>query len=167
MTDTRTPTSRPHLPCPECGVEVYADGGTYGEHHAVFADAPCTMSNRPVLAPCGGPGCQVREEGTLIVHHNCCPELDTRGSVSPPCGVADCTFLHEPANPPRGTLCPRVTQAAITIHQEVWNEPYSVGSGPMHHAGGGYHRRELLRKADRWERLAAAARVCAEVLPHG
>lgn len=67
--------------------------------------------------------------------------------------------------PPRGPLSPEVERAARTIHREVWSEPYQVGRGPMHHAGGPYWHDELLRRADRWERMAAAARVCAEALP--
>jgi hypothetical protein len=63
-------------------------------------------------------------------------------------------------------LTPEVERAAWTIHRDVWGCAYEPGRGPMHHAGGSYWHDELLRLADRWERMAAAARVCAEVLPH-
>lgn len=72
---------------------------------------------------------------------------------------------HGENDPPRGSLPRPVEDAASIIHIEVWGEPYEAGKGPMHHAGGGYWHDELLRRADRWERLAGAARVCAEVLP--
>lgn len=71
----------------------------------------------------------------------------------------------DPLAPPRGPLSLEVEVAARTIHREVWGVSYRVGDGPMHHAGGGYWRAELLRLANRWERLAKAARVCAETLP--
>lgn len=67
--------------------------------------------------------------------------------------------------PMRGELSPEVVKAARLIHREVWNSAYEPLHGPMHHAGGPYWREALLRQADRWERMAAAARVCAEVLP--
>lgn len=68
--------------------------------------------------------------------------------------------------PLRYPLPPEVEAAARTIHRDVWREPYRRGRGPMHFAGGPYWRNELRRRADRWERLAAAARICAEALPH-
>lgn len=67
--------------------------------------------------------------------------------------------------PPRGGLPPHVVDAARIIHREVWRGPYEHGRGPMHHAGGSYWRNELLRRADRWRKLADAAEICAEVLP--
>lgn len=67
--------------------------------------------------------------------------------------------------PPRGALSPEAEAAAHYIHTAVWRQPYRPGEGPMHFAGGPYWRNELLRQADQWERMAAAARVCAEVLP--
>lgn len=67
--------------------------------------------------------------------------------------------------PMRGELPADVVQAARIIHQAVWSEPYRPLRGPMHYAGGPYWRTELLRLADEWERMAAAARICAEVLP--
>lgn len=70
-----------------------------------------------------------------------------------------------PKAPPRGPLPPGVERAVRTIHAEVWNNPYTPGEGPMHWAGGTYWHRELHRLADRWERLAAAARVAAGFLP--
>lgn len=66
---------------------------------------------------------------------------------------------------PRGPLSLTVEAAARTIHRDVWGTPYRSGEGPMHHAGGPYWHDELLRRAARWERLAAAARTCAEALP--
>jgi len=62
-------------------------------------------------------------------------------------------------------LAPEVEAAARSIHGVVWNAPYRPGEGPMHHATGPYWRRELLRRATRWERLAKAARICAGALP--
>lgn len=35
----------------------------------------------------------------------------------------------------------------------------------MHYAGGPYWRNALMSHADEWERMAAAARTCAEFLP--
>lgn len=67
--------------------------------------------------------------------------------------------------PPRGPLPAHVVAAARTIHVEVWGNQYEPGEGPMHFAGGPYWRAALLRRANRWERMAKAARVCAEVLP--
>lgn len=72
---------------------------------------------------------------------------------------------RDPKAPPRGPLPPEVEAAARVIHRDVWSGPYRPGEGPMHYAGGPYWHDELLRQADRWERMAAAARVCAEVLP--
>lgn len=75
-------------------------------------------------------------------------------------------MLHgDPREPPRGPLPPEILAAARTIHAKVWTDPYRPGEGPMHHAGGPYWRNELLRRADEWERLAAAARICATWLP--
>jgi hypothetical protein len=75
---------------------------------------------------------------------------------------------RETAKPPpmRGELSPDVQAAARTVHREVWGQPYKPLEGPMHYAGGPYWRNELLRLADKWERMAVAARVCAEVLPN-
>lgn len=84
----------------------------------------------------------------------------------PRCGVRDCTFIHSPTPPTRGALCPRVGQAAAIVSPVLWGEAYVEGRGPMHYAGGSYWRDELLRKADQWERMAKAARICAEVMPH-
>lgn len=81
------------------------------------------------------------------------------------CGVKDCTGIHEPTDPPRGELCPLIRQAATIISPVLWGDAYRPGRGPMHHAGGSYWREELLRNASRWNRLAAAALICAEVLP--
>lgn len=67
--------------------------------------------------------------------------------------------------PLRGELPPDVLAATKTIHRELWGEPYVPMRGIMHFAGGSYWHRALLRQADRWERMAAAARVCAEWLP--
>jgi hypothetical protein len=67
--------------------------------------------------------------------------------------------------PLRGPLSPEVERAARTIHRAVWKQPYRAGEGPMHYAGGPYWRQYLLDQADRWEHMAKAARVCAEVLP--
>lgn len=67
--------------------------------------------------------------------------------------------------PPRGPLPPDILKATRTVHQAAWGQSYSEGRGVMHHGGGAWHRNDLLRKAARWERLAAAARVCAEWLP--
>lgn len=65
----------------------------------------------------------------------------------------------------RSVLPPAVLDAARQIHREVWGERYREGQGPMHYASGTYWHHELLRLADRWERLAEAARVCAGHLP--
>lgn len=70
-----------------------------------------------------------------------------------------------PKAPVRGPLPPSVEQAARMIHREVWTGPYKPGEGPMHYAGGPYWGKELRRLADRWVRLAAAARIAAEWLP--
>jgi hypothetical protein len=67
--------------------------------------------------------------------------------------------------PPRGEFPPEVVAAIRTLHSVVWAGPYEPGSGPMHNAGGPYWRAELLRLARRWDRLADAARVCAQELP--
>jgi hypothetical protein len=67
--------------------------------------------------------------------------------------------------PPRGALPLDVLNAACQVSVYVWSEPYQPGEGPMHHAGGPYWHEELLRRAAHWERLAAAARVCAGWLP--
>jgi hypothetical protein len=72
------------------------------------------------------------------------------------------TMKHEP---PRGPLAPDVEKAARMIHCEVWSGPYQPGRGPMHFAGGTYWHDELLRRADKWEAMAVAARVCASTLP--
>lgn len=69
------------------------------------------------------------------------------------------------AEPPRGPLAPEVERAALRIHVAMWREPYRPGRGPMHNAGGSYWHDELLRQADRWERMAADARTCAAALP--
>lgn len=75
-------------------------------------------------------------------------------------------MIHQGDPPPmRGELPHEVQQAAHCIHTAVWREPYRPGKGPMHYAGGPYWRNELLRQADQWERMAKAARICAEVLP--
>jgi hypothetical protein len=58
-----------------------------------------------------------------------------------------------------------VERAARTISPALWGGPYRDGEGVMHYATGPYWRNELLDKADDWERLARAARVCAEALP--
>lgn len=71
----------------------------------------------------------------------------------------------DPLAPPRGPLLTEVEAAARTISPAVWGGPYRPGEGVMHHAGGGYWRSYLLRRAARWEHLAAAARICAAVLP--
>lgn len=73
--------------------------------------------------------------------------------------------MTDPKQPPRRSLPPEVVKAAKVISQEVWNEPYREGEGVMTHAGGPFWRSELLGQADEWERMAKAARVCAEVLP--
>jgi hypothetical protein len=65
----------------------------------------------------------------------------------------------------RRELPPAVLDAARQIHREVWGGTYREGQGPMHYASGTYWHRELHRLADRWERLAKAARVCASHLP--
>lgn len=67
--------------------------------------------------------------------------------------------------PPREVLTPEVERATRLIHRDVWSGPYRPGRGPMHFAGGPYWHNELLRLADKWERMAVAARVCAEALP--
>lgn len=67
--------------------------------------------------------------------------------------------------PMRGELPPEVEEAARLIHREVWKTAYSPLRGPMHFAGGHYWRDRLLSLAARWERLAKAARTCAEFLP--
>lgn len=67
--------------------------------------------------------------------------------------------------PARGELSAEVQAAARTIHREVWGESYRPLEGPMHYAGGPYWRDELRRLADKWERMAVAARVCADALP--
>lgn len=72
---------------------------------------------------------------------------------------------YEKRRPTRGPLPPDVESATRTVHQYVWHGPYVPGEGPMHYAGGPYWRKELLRRADRWERQAAAARICATVFP--
>lgn len=68
-------------------------------------------------------------------------------------------------DPPRGPLSPEVEKAARRIHRAVWGTFYKPGEGPMHYAGGPYWRNRLLKLAASWERMAAAARICAEVLP--
>lgn len=72
---------------------------------------------------------------------------------------------NESKEPKRGELPPNVVAAVRTIHRAVWKTPYTPGEGPMHYAGGPYWHDELLRLADRWERMAKAARVAATVLP--
>lgn len=67
--------------------------------------------------------------------------------------------------PPRGSFPPETEREINLIHLHVWGEPYKLGRGPMHHAGGSYWHNELLRLADSWERMAQAARICAEYLP--
>jgi len=76
---------------------------------------------------------------------------------------------HSEASAPqplRGPFTADVEKAIRTIHGAVWGEPYRPGRGPMHFAGGGYWRHELFCQAATWERMAAAARICAEELPH-
>ena len=68
---------------------------------------------------------------------------------------------------PRGPLPPEVEIAARTISRAVWHQPYVAKEGPMHYAGGPWHANNLRRLADHWERLAAAARVCADYLGDG
>ena len=65
------------------------------------------------------------------------------------------------SDPPRGELPHDVEKAARCIHRVVWNEGYTKGRGPMHHAGGAYWPSRLLRIADSWERMAVAARICS------
>lgn len=80
--------------------------------------------------------------------------------------AADRVQLHQSDPPPmRGELPHEVQKAAHYISTAVWGEPYRPGKGPMHYAAGPYWRNELLRQANQWERMAKAARVCAEVLP--
>lgn len=79
-----------------------------------------------------------------------------------------CTCEHagqRNLDPPRGELPADVVPAAGLISRMVWQQPYVPGQGPMHMAGGSYWHDELLRRANQWERLAAAARTCAEYLP--
>lgn len=66
---------------------------------------------------------------------------------------------------PRGDLPPEVEAAARTISRAVWGNPYKPGEGSMHWAGGPYWGQELRRLANKWERMAVAARVCAGWLP--
>jgi hypothetical protein len=70
-----------------------------------------------------------------------------------------------PKAPPRGPLPPGIEAAARKIHRVIWGERYRPGRGPMHHAGGPYWHNELMRQADEWEALAAAARIAASFLP--
>lgn len=80
--------------------------------------------------------------------------------------LATCrAIVNASKEPPRGPLPPDVEEAARRIHHEIWNAPYRSGEGPLHHAGGPYWHDELLRRADRWERLAADARLCARFFP--
>lgn len=67
--------------------------------------------------------------------------------------------------PPRDAFPPNVVRSIRVIHREVWGEPYVAGEGPMHHAGGSYWQKELNRRANEWERMAQAARICAQELP--
>lgn len=75
--------------------------------------------------------------------------------------------MSEPNGPTpmRGLLPPEVERAAATISREVWGESYQPLRGVMHYGGGPAHAADLRRRADRWERLAKAARVCADFLP--
>jgi hypothetical protein len=73
--------------------------------------------------------------------------------------------VTEQPTPLRGDLPPDVLEAAYLIHPEVWRSNYVPGRGPMHYASGTWHSEHLRELADRWERMAAAARVCAEFLP--
>ena len=88
----------------------------------------------------------------------------TRADVE---ALATCrAIVNASKQPPRGPLPTDVERAAHRIHREVWGTGYQPGQGPLHHAGGGYWRCELVRRAERWEQLAADARLCAEVLPY-
>jgi hypothetical protein len=60
-----------------------------------------------------------------------------------------------------------VVPAVRRIYRAVWKMTYEAGHGPLHYAGGSYWHDELLKQADRWERLAADARVVAQYLPDG
>jgi hypothetical protein len=73
----------------------------------------------------------------------------------------------DPKAPPRVLLSPEVEQAARTISQYVWGHSYRPGEGVMHFAGGPWWHDELLARAEKWERLAKAARICADALPSG
>ena len=80
--------------------------------------------------------------------------------------LATCRAISNAAKqPPRGPLSPEVEEAAHRVHGYIFGVPYKPGGGPLHHAGGSYWHDELLRRADHWERLAADARTCAQVLP--
>jgi hypothetical protein len=89
------------------------------------------------------------------------PEMHDQRTPRPPRTDSD------PKAPPRGKLAPEVVAAARLISPDVWAMPYRPGEGPMHMAGGPYWHIKLLALADKWERMAAAARACAEVLPDG
>lgn len=82
-----------------------------------------------------------------------------------PGGGCRCTLRDFDKTPPRGELPLHIKKAAQLISPTLWGQRYVLGDGPMHHAGGPYWHDELLRRADEWERMAAAARLCAEVLP--
>lgn len=89
--------------------------------------------------------------------------LDDAQQPCPVCQLHDCNGPRD-LSPPRETICPAAGQAARTIYREVWGEVYRE-DGVMRHAGGPYWRRQLLKMASRWERLAAAARIAAKGLP--
>lgn len=110
-------------------------------------------------------------DGGAVLYEALTPRLDTRDPAfqvrewpCPGCPNCEDPMTREPP-PMRGWLTPEVETAARAIHRDVWGESYRALRGPMHYAGGPYWRNELLRRADRWEALAAAARTCAEVLP--
>jgi hypothetical protein len=79
--------------------------------------------------------------------------------------MSECAPRDFDKTPPRGPLPAHIIKAAQTVSSVVWKQPYVIGEGPMHYAGGPYWHNELLRRADAWERWAKAARLCAEVLP--
>lgn len=68
---------------------------------------------------------------------------------------------------PRGPLPPDVAKAARLVSPVYWGQRYAPGGGPMHWAGGPYWGNHLRQEANRLERLAAAARVCADYLGDG
>lgn len=64
----------------------------------------------------------------------------------------------------RAHLTAEETEAARLVSPHVWGAPYSPGKGPMHWDWNRHTIRILTSRAQQWDRLAAAARVCAATM---